>query len=151
MKRSWEESRFWVKVQRTNGCWLWIASLDAYGYGQFRVQGRTRKSHQLAYELLVGPVPRGLELDHLCRNPRCVNPAHLEPVTHRDNILRGTAPIAINSQKTHCHMGHPFDDQNTVYYVAGSRQCRECNNRRSRESQRRQRAAQKARMDRIQR
>jgi HNH endonuclease len=93
------------------------------------------------YRLLVGPVPEGLELDHLCRNRACVNPAHLEPVSHRENVLRGASFAAINAVKTHCiHDGHPFDDVNTIVRPEGRRGCRACMNAAQRRYQRRKRS-----------
>ncbi len=92
-----EAERFWVKVDVLGDCWLWAAGLDGHGYGQFRVGSRTDgtrrmvRAHRWAYEHLVGVIPDGLDLDHLCRTPRCVNPAHLEPVTNRENSRRGFA------------------------------------------------------------
>ncbi|NEE06902.1 HNH endonuclease [Streptomyces sp. SID7499] len=124
--------RFWCKVQRNpDGCWLWTAAtFKATGYGQFREGGRgsrVRTAHRVAYELLVGSVPAGLQLDHLCRNRRCVNPAHLEPVTNRENGLRGTSFAAVNAAKTHCVRGHAFDTDNTLTSPAtGHRRCRAC-------------------------
>lgn len=94
--------RFWSKVDKSGTCWLWTASIRATGYGQFRVGKRTRDAHRVAWELTNGSVPDGLQLDHLCRNRACVRPDHLEPVTQRENILRGTAPTAVNAVKTHC-------------------------------------------------
>lgn len=88
------EERFWAKVDRSGDCWRWTGALARGGYG-FAVVGsrddpqRYRNAHRFAYELSVGPIPEGLELDHLCRNRRCVNPAHLEPVTHSENMRRG--------------------------------------------------------------
>lgn len=134
------EARFWPKVNKEgpiwNGshCWLWTASLNWQGYGKF---GRGKKgegwerAHRTAYHLLVGEIPDGLELDHLCRNRRCVNPSHLEAVTHRVNELRGIAPMAILAAKTHCPQGHPYDEANTYLYKATgkdfpARQCRIC-------------------------
>lgn len=81
--------RFWAKVDASGDCWEWTGALHWFGYGMFRVLGRTVTAYWFAYTTLVGPVPVGLELDHLCRSQRCVNPDHLEPVTHAENIRRG--------------------------------------------------------------
>ncbi len=123
---------FWSKVHvLENGCWQWTASL-VQGYGQF-VRARPRGAHRWAYEHLIGPVPDGLEPDHLCRNKGCVNPSHLEPVTHRENMLRGNTVPARYARQTHCLRGHPFDEANT-YHPPSSRKrvCRECRGIRSR-------------------
>jgi hypothetical protein len=85
-----EGARFWEKVDRSGDCWTWTASDNGQGYGQFYLRsGRKVHAHRYAYEAVVGPIPAGLELDHLCANPSCVNPRHLEPVPHRTNMLRG--------------------------------------------------------------
>lgn len=121
--------RFWEKVHRTDDCWLWTAALDAKGYGFFRGEPISTRAHRVAYTLTVGPIPKGLELDHLCRNRACVNPAHLEPVVHRENVLRGDAGLArarLESAKTHCPQGHPYDDINTYRRSTGHRTCRSC-------------------------
>ena len=103
------EERFWPKVARgaADECWPWIAATDPKGYGRIGAGGgrgcRTLFAHRVAYELLVGPIPPSLELDHRCRHPACVNPAHLEPVTHRENMIRGRNA---NAEKASCVRGH---------------------------------------------
>lgn len=81
--------RFWSKVRVTHECWLWIAGLDHYGYGQFHLDRKVVKAHRLAYELVIGPIPVGLDIDHVCRVRRCVNPWHMELVTRGENVRRG--------------------------------------------------------------
>ena len=119
--------------RRSDGCWQWTGATDGHGYGRISLGRRGdghAKAHRVAYEFYVGPIPDGLTIDHLCRNPSCVNPDHLEPVTHRENVLRGTGFPARNAQKTHCKNGHPFDADNTlIREVPGRlphRQCRTC-------------------------
>lgn len=124
-----ECQRFFAKVQQAaNGCWTWTAGLDN-GYGRFRSGKRLVKAHRYSYTHLVGAVPNGLQLDHLCRNRACVRPDHLEPVTSRENILRGDAPAitrARHSGKTECLRGHPYDELNTYARPDGHRACRTC-------------------------
>ena len=120
------EERFWAKVNKTDTCWLWIGA-KTEGYGLLSVEGRNVLAYRLSYELVVGSIPAGLTLDHLCRVPACVNPAHLEPVTMRENILRGIGPAARRARQTHCIHGHPFDEANTRIRKNGTRQCRRCN------------------------
>jgi hypothetical protein len=135
MAKSTPQARFWKKVNR-NGpipghvphlgpCWLWMAGVNTSGYGWFGYNG-ARTAHGLAYEWLVGTVPHGLQLDHLCRVRHCVNPAHLEPVTQRENIMRGESFGAANARKTHCAQGHEFSPENTYIRVNGGRRCRKC-------------------------
>jgi hypothetical protein len=128
-------ARFWLKVDGSagpTGCWEWTAS-KAHGYGQFGVRaGDVRMAHRYAYEYLVAPIPVDLQIDHLCRNRRCVNPAHLEPVTLVENVMRGIGPGAVNARKTHCLHGHAFDEANTYTDKSGRRQCRTCRRRNNR-------------------
>ena len=120
--------RFWTKVALVNGCWEWTAS-KVSGYGRFGFGRKVRVyAHRYCYEMLVGVVPDGLELDHRCRNRACVNPDHLEPVTRRTNILRGLAPAAENVLKTHCAHGHELVGDN-IYQNGNRRVCKECRKR----------------------
>ena len=126
--------RFWSKVDRRgpDECWPWLGS-RVDGYGSINIgSGRTRRAHQVAFDLTNGAVPDGLELDHLCRNPWCVNPSHLEPVTHRENILRGEGPTARRARQTHCKRGHPLSGENLYVDDRGYRRCRECERNRER-------------------
>lgn len=128
-------SRFWSKVvpEPNSGCWLWSGALNSGGYGCFNFGGsKGRGAHRVAYQVLVGEIPAGLHLDHLCRTRCCVNPAHLEPVTQRENCLRGVSPAAIHAKKTHCPKGHLFEGENLARWGDGSQRfCRACDNLRS--------------------
>lgn len=125
------EQRFWKNVNKTDSCWLWRGTRSSKGYGQFVVNGKQLRAHRFAYELLVGPIPEGLQLDHVkaagCTNRCCVNPAHLEPVTARENLLRSDLTVAsINAAKTHCKWGHALHGENIYWRRDGRRQCRTC-------------------------
>lgn len=111
--------RFWSKVSfSAGGCWEWTGG-QVSGYGNFWLGGRTWiRAHRYAYEFCVGEIPNGLQLDHLCRNRVCVNPDHLEPVTQRENIVRGSAAI------THCPAGHKYTDRDVT--MVGWKRCLEC-------------------------
>lgn len=149
--RSTAEQRFWAKVsgRETDGCWLWTASCNPGGYGIFR-DGKQLVAHRWSYKRLVGPIPEGLQLDHLCRVRSCVNPAHLEPVTQAENIRRGYIDRGYDlrysglprwqgparpgympqAERTHCPKSHPYDEANTYWAVRPGRRpargCRAC-------------------------
>ena len=137
------EQRFWSKVEKTPSCWNWIGSIQqpnkhgfGGGYGRFRSAHKINDyAHRVSYELNIGPIPTGKEIDHLCRNPKCVKPAHLQCVTHRRNVLRGKSPVALNAIKTHCQAGHELKGYNLLAasLKSGKRACRACQNRRNRE------------------
>lgn len=124
-----ELERFCSKLRPDeSGCWLWAGQISTAGYGVFSrsrdglVSARRQiEAHRYAYETLVGPIPDGLELDHLCRVKACVNPAHLEPVTHAENIRRAWVAL-----RTSCPKGHAYDDDNTIVNARGHRRCRTC-------------------------
>ena len=123
-------TRFWLKVcVLPNGCWEWTGSRTPLGYGQFQIgtyrRRRVVRAHRWAYEHLVGSVNPGLECDHRCHNRACVNPVHIEPVTHRVNVLRGNSITALNAKKTQCKRGHLFNEMNTVWR-RGWRECLAC-------------------------
>jgi hypothetical protein len=123
--------RFWDKVQTGPGCWEWQASRDRRnGYGWFWFEGKMQKAHRVSYRLNVGPIPEGLQLDHLCRNRGCVNPAHLEPVTSRENTLRGDTFAAAQAARTHCPQGHEYTEENTARWNR-KRYCRACHRSRN--------------------
>lgn len=134
-KRTLRE-RFESKVSRTEtGCWEWTGARSPQGYGMINVKRNDGRwipttAHRVAYELHVAAIPPGLELDHLCRNRGCVNPEHLEAVTHRVNDLRGTAPTAVSFRENRCLNGHPFTPENTITRRdrPNSRSCRRCKN-----------------------
>lgn len=108
-----------------SGCWLWQKSKRSSGYGQICFDGRIEYVHRVSYEVFVGPIPEGQEIDHLCRVRHCANPKHLEPVSHADNIRRSDAVMGVNHRKTSCSNGHPFDEKNTRH-KNGRRYCRAC-------------------------
>lgn len=112
------------------GCWLWTGPTDSHGYAQTRRDGLI---HRATYVEAKGPIPHTLELDHLCRVRHCVNPNHLEPVTHRENVLRGDGIAAIAAQATHCPAGHPYAGRNLVIFADGKRRCRACRLERDKE------------------
>lgn len=131
-------ARFWAKVAKggPDECWEWMASENGKGYGLFWDGQRMVYAHRFVYELEVGPIPEGFVLDHVrdrgCTRRNCVNPAHLEVVTNRENILRGSGASAQHARKTHCRKGHALVGEN-VYRAPGQpnkRRCRRCDRER---------------------
>jgi len=116
------------RVIDAEGCWIWQLHINSRtGYGNVNFHGQRMLAHRASYQAFVGPIPDGLELDHLCRTRTCVNPAHLEPVTSRENSARSPLNfVGINLAKTHCKHGHPFDEANTKIRRDGARACRTC-------------------------
>jgi hypothetical protein len=131
------ERRFWPKVKKSNeaeGCWIWTGTLSKAGYGQIRLFASKKAigkkltifAHRASYEMFKGSIPDKNELDHLCKKPPCINPDHLESVTHRENDIRGDGLAGTNHRKTHCKHGHPFSSDNLYITPSGTRQCRTC-------------------------
>lgn len=126
------EQRFWMKVDQgtEEECWEWNASLTPAGYGKIGLNNKLLLAHRVSYEINVGPIPDGLTIDHLCRNRKCVNPSHLEPVSMEENLLRGESPPAKNALKTHCPQGHAYEGDNIIWDKGRNgkigRKCRTC-------------------------
>ena len=100
-------------------CWEWKGASGSFGHGIVRISGKNHCAHRVVYELMVGAIPKGLVLDHTCRNPSCVNPNHLDPVSQRENVIR-------SKTMTHCPHGHPYSGDNLYIAPSGGRQCRAC-------------------------
>jgi hypothetical protein len=136
-KRTPPVERFWPKVHKIGSipahaphlgrCWTWTSALDFGGYPILWIgDGKSVRAHRFAYELLVRPIPSGLTIDHLCRNRRCVNPAHMDPCTAGENAKRSPlAPYNARAASTHCKRGHEFNEKNTMIHH-GRRECRAC-------------------------
>ena len=120
--------RFWEKVVNgENGCWRFTGCINLWGYGTMKINGRSFLAHRLAFLEIVGDIPDGLVLDHLCRQRDCVNPRHLEPVTIQENIMRGFGACAQYARRTHCSRGHGLSPEN-IYPTKNTkhRRCKEC-------------------------
>lgn len=123
-----EAQRFDAKVvsDHETGCLLWCGATNNTGYGTVRVRGRTLLAHRVAYERHIGPIPDGLQIDHLCRIRRCVNPRHLEIVTSKENTLRGHSPLAQSARRQRCPRGHILQGENLHLRPTGHRECLAC-------------------------
>ena len=117
-----------VELDEATGCRLWTGGVNAKGYGRVSIKKRSLYVHRITFAIRNGEIPAGMVLDHLCRNPRCCNPDHLEVVSQRTNALRGNSPVATAVRSNRCCRGHEFTPENT-YTAAktGYRQCKTCN------------------------
>ena len=120
------QDRFFKKVKKTKRCWFWTGLKTVTGYGDFWIEGGMRRAHRVSYQIAIGEIPAGLQIDHLCRVRHCVNPKHLEAVTQTQNTLRGYGFGAINKRKTACPKGHKYD---VIKFKKGQRfrACSICN------------------------
>jgi len=118
--------RFIGKIRFTDTCWVWEGHVQSDGYPSFVILSKKVLAHRFSYEEFVGDIPEGLQLDHLCRNRRCVNPSHLEPVTCLENLMRGQTMNVLNKLKTHCKNGHEYTKENTYLRNNGWRYCKIC-------------------------
>lgn len=125
------------KAKQVGDCWIWKGKTTRDGYGEIQDQKRTRLAHRVVYEALVVEIPHGLQLDHLCRNPPCVNPWHLDPVTGAENVARARELIAPRDPRTHCNQGHAYDAANTYFQPNAGRRCRTCQREAARRYQQR--------------
>lgn len=122
-------------VDHTTACWLWTGALSDGGYARLCVNNRDTRAHRASYEAYVGPIPSGMQIDHLCRVRRCINPSHLEPVTGSENCKRSTVGMRIAQRqrdKTHCPRGHEYAGDNLITWKGSGRKCRVCENTRGR-------------------
>lgn len=122
------EQRFWAKVDKSSPteCWIWKAAKHRNGYGNFWTGKRPMLAHRYAYTILVGPILTGLQIDHLCRNRACVNPAHMEPVTLQEKSTTRPGVLVVCAQRSHCVRGHELTVANTYQRERGTRECRLC-------------------------
>jgi len=137
--------RFFDKIQQSRLCWEWTSAQDLHGYSLFWCKQKTRLAHRVSYEIFKGFVPHDLQIDHLCKNKKCVNPDHLELVTPQENMNRvdWKERITFNETKTHCPQGHEYTGKNLLISCYGSRVCKICKLQQSKESKRRARIKKK--------
>jgi hypothetical protein len=119
--------RFMRFVETTPVCWKWIGATEGPGYGLFSKHSKSERAYRISYELFIGPIPKGMTVHHICHNPNCVNPGHLELLIRKDHVaLHDTNIMTANSKKTHCRNGHEYTEKNTRRDKNGGRYCREC-------------------------
>ena len=139
------DERFWAKVEKGDGCWLWTGATSRRGYGSITIDGRSVATHRVSYEAYHGPIPDGLHVLHSCDTPGCVNPAHLRVGTRLDNMRdRAERGRHANTLKTECPSGHPYDGTNTYVDPRGNRQCRACRREQGARSDARRREARRS-------
>ncbi|MFF5568085.1 HNH endonuclease signature motif containing protein [Streptomyces sp. NPDC012623] len=126
MRADWADRFLATVTDAPGGCWQWTGYLMPNGYARISVDGERQYAHRISYEAFVAPIPDGLVIDHLCRNRGCVNPAHLDAVTQRVNVLRGESHAATRARQVSCLRGHRFDTTNTYVASNGTRKCRRC-------------------------
>lgn len=123
-----------MRIDVTDTCWLWTGAVKDNGYGVTSYKGRQWYVHRLVWTIARGDIPKGLQMDHLCRVRNCCNPAHLEPVTQRENLIRGETWARDNAAKTHCPKGHLLEGDNLIVELGKTgreqRKCRTCHNER---------------------
>lgn len=115
----------WYAVEPNTGCWLWLGSPSKNGYGRFSLGDKVFYAHRVSYQQFKGPIPQGLQLDHLCRQRCCVNPDHLEPVTVQENVARGVSALTPSDRRGSCRNGHPYDPSDVIT-KRGMRECGAC-------------------------
>lgn len=122
-----------IKINPLTNCWEWLGA-KSNGYGIGRFQGKKHRVHRISYNLFMGTIPKEKELDHKCGNKSCVNPEHLEPVKHKENVFRSDkSPTTINLKKTHCKRGHLLSEGNLCKTKGEERRCKICKRSRSRQ------------------
>jgi hypothetical protein len=144
-RKTFEDHLARLDTSDPDACWPWPLGQNGDGYGQLTENYHNHRAHKYFFERLVGPVPDGAVLDHLCHDPlecesgktcphrMCCNPKHMAVATHRENLLRGGTLAADNAAKTSCVNGHAFTEENT-FHRKGKRECRECMRARARAS-----------------